>query len=209
MFEYGVSPSYGQATVPSAPIGSDEVPHGVSNEISELAAGATYHFRVVATNFGGTSYSADHTFSTPGPPAIEAASTSGLTSTSATLEAKVRAVFSPTTYHFEYGTGTSYGAITPEGPSIGADNVAHAVSQAISGLAPGTTYHFRLVATNGVGTTAGPDQTFKTDVAAVPPPQPSPPVKCKKGTVKKHGKCVKKKKQKKQKKKQNRRGESE
>ena len=67
------------------------------------------------------------------------------------------------------------------------------MSQAISGLTPGTTYHFRVVASNGVGTTAGPDQTFKTDAAAVPPPQPSPPVKCKKGTVKRHGKCVKKK----------------
>ena len=112
LFEYGTSSSYGQATVPSASIGSDEVPHAVTNEITELTPGVTYHFRVVATNFGGTSYGSDQTFNTPGPPAIEATSDSGVTQTGATLEAMVRPAFSPTTYHFEYGANTSYGATT-------------------------------------------------------------------------------------------------
>ena len=74
LFEYGTGLSYGQATVPSASIGSDEVPHAVSNEITELEPSTTYHFRVVATNFGGTSYGSDQTFSTPGPPVIDATS---------------------------------------------------------------------------------------------------------------------------------------
>ena len=125
---------------------------------------------------------------------IDATSHSGVTQTGATLEATVRPALSPTTYHFEYGTSVSYGAITPESPSIGADNGEHAVSQAIGGLAPGTTYHFRVVAANGIGTTTGPDQTFQTAAAAVPVPQPSSPVKCKRGFVKRHGKCVRKKK---------------
>ena len=137
LFEYGTSSSYGQATVPSASIGSDEVPHAVTNEITELTPGVTYHFRVVATNFGGTTHGSDQTFNTPGPPAIEATSDSGVTQTGATLEAMVRPAFSPTTYHFEYGANTSYGATTAESQSIGADNVQHAVSQAISGLIPG------------------------------------------------------------------------
>ena len=194
VFEYGTSSSYGQATVPSGSIGSDEVPHAVSSEISELTPGVIYHFRVVATNFGGTSYGSDQTFNTPGPPAIEATSSSGVTQTGATLEGTVRPAFSPSTYHFEYGADSSYGATTPESPSIGADNVGHAVSQAISGLSPGTAYHFRVVASNGVGTTAGPDQTLTTEAAIVPPPPASPPVKCKRGFVKRHGKCVRKKK---------------
>ena len=81
LFEYGTGQSYGQATVPSASIGSDEVPHAVSNEISDLDPSTTYHFRVVATNFGGTSYGSDQTFSTPGPPVIDATSHSGVTQT--------------------------------------------------------------------------------------------------------------------------------
>jgi hypothetical protein len=194
LFEYGPGLSYGQATVPSGSIGSDEVPHAVSNEISDLDPSTTYHFRVVATNFGGTNYGSDQTFSTPGPPVIDVTNHSGLTQTGATLEATIRPALSPTTYHFEYGTDTSYGVATPESLSIGADNGGHTVSQAIGGLAPGTTYHFRVVASNGFGTTAGPDQTLQTESAATKPSQETPPVKCKQGFVKRHGKCVRKKK---------------
>jgi hypothetical protein len=194
LFEYGTGETYGQATVPSASVGSDETPHPVSNEISGLEPSTTYHFRVVATNFGGTSYGSDQTFSTPGPPVIGSTSSSGVTQTGATLEARIRPALSSTTYHFEYGTSGSYGAITPESASIGGDNAEHPVSQAIGTLAPATTYHFRVVASNGFGTTPGPDQTFQTQPAPTPPRQAKPPLKCKRGFVKRHGKCVKKKK---------------
>ena len=40
------------------------------------------------------------------------------------------------------------------------DSTGHAVSADISGLTPGATYHYRLVATNASGTTAGDDRTF-------------------------------------------------
>ena len=65
----------------------------------------------------------------------------------------------------------------------------------LSGLAPGTTYHFRVVATNGIGTTNGADQTFTTSPASAggngsgPPPAAQ---KCKAGFVRRHGKCVRK-----------------
>ncbi len=36
---------------------------------------------------------------------------------------------------------------------------------AASGLAPGTTYHYRVIATNELGTVVGPDQTFTTETA--------------------------------------------
>jgi hypothetical protein len=194
LFEYGTGQSYGRATVPSQSIGSDDVPHAVSSEISALEPSTTYHFRVVATNFGGTSYGSDQTFSTPGPPVINTTSHSAVSQTGATLEATIRPALSPTTYHFEYGTSAAYGAITPQSPSIGADNAEHVASQAIGGLASGTTYHFRVVASNGFGTTAGPDQTFQTVAPPVAAPHPSPPRKCKRGFVKRHGKCVRKKK---------------
>jgi hypothetical protein len=193
VFEYGTSPSYGEATFPSGSIGSDEVPHSVSNDISGLIPGVTYHFRAVATNFGGTSYGPDQTFNTPGAPALGASSATGVTQSGATLEARIRPAFRPTTYRFEYGTGAPYGTSTPESQSIGADNAEHVVSAAIGGLNAGTTYHFRVVATNAIGTTVGPDQMFTTQAAAAPPP-PKRPVKCKRGFVKRHGKCVRKKK---------------
>ena len=67
-----------------------------------------------------------------------------------------------TTYHFEYGTTTAYGSSTQETAlPAGADGVA--VSVAVGGLAPATSYHVRLVATNVDGTNAtGEDRTFTT-----------------------------------------------
>ena len=93
------------------------------------------------------------------------------------------------------------------------------MSQGIGGLVPGLTYHYRAVATNFGGTTLGPDLTFTTPApppAETPPSTPAAqgavqpprqgdggssgntkPKKCKKGFVKRNGKCVKKKKRKK------------
>jgi hypothetical protein len=63
-------------------------------------------------------------------------------------------------FHFEYGKTTSYGAQTPAQTSGGGLSAVGA-SAPISGLRPGTTYHFRLVA-SGDATVAGKDATFKT-----------------------------------------------
>ncbi len=82
-------------------------------------------------------------------------------------EAKLGALVNPggieTTYRFEYGTTTEYGSSTPfpEG-SVGEGVESHAVWASANGLAPGSTYHYRIVATNELGTIYGPDQTFTT-----------------------------------------------
>jgi hypothetical protein len=58
--------------------------------------------------------------------------------------------------HFEYGTSLSYGS---SAPCTGSES---AESATVSSLTPGTTYHFRLVATNGSGPSYGNDETFTT-----------------------------------------------
>ncbi len=70
-------------------------------------------------------------------------------------------------YHFEYGTTTSYGMDSTEGSSVSGSGGVR-VSIPISDLAPGTTYHYRLVAWNAEGVpTYGYDRTFHTQ----PPPE--------------------------------------
>jgi hypothetical protein len=68
-----------------------------------------------------------------------------------------------TSYYFQLGTTKSYG-ISPklddEQPNPGYRS--ESVYEAIPGLRPLTTYHFRLVADNRDGTTYGKDKTFKT-----------------------------------------------
>jgi hypothetical protein len=67
-----------------------------------------------------------------------------------------------TTFQFQYGTTSAYGSVTPE-QTIGGDG-KKTLTADISGLAPATTYHFRLIARNGKGLTKGGDKTFKTKV---------------------------------------------
>jgi phosphodiesterase/alkaline phosphatase D-like protein len=105
-----------------------------------------------------------------------------------------------TNYYFEYGTSGSYGSQTPASPaSVGSDLTDHVVSQALTGLSPNTTYHYRLVAVDAIGfTTFGADIGLTTAAAAAAPTAPARPTpakrkKCKKGKKLKHGKCVKKK----------------
>ena len=86
-----------------------------------------------------------------------------VTGTGATLNATVNPNQSTTSYHFEYGTTTAYGAPVPPGDGLaGSDASDHAVSQQISGLEPATTYHYRVVARNEAGTSYGEDRMFTT-----------------------------------------------
>ncbi len=83
------------------------------------------------------------------------------------LGAQVNPGGAATSYRFEYGPTTAYGqtAPFPEGDA-GPGVTPRTVWAAASGLVSGTTYHYRVVATNELGTVAGIDQTFTTETAA-------------------------------------------
>jgi predicted lipoprotein with Yx(FWY)xxD motif len=75
-----------------------------------------------------------------------------------------------TTYHFEYGTTTAYGTSVPMPDADASGAIATPVSQQVTGLMPGTTYHYRLVTTNSVeGTAMSADATFSTATTVTPP----------------------------------------
>jgi hypothetical protein len=192
-FEYGTDTLYGESTEISSSIGSDESPHAVSEAVGSLKPGTTYHFRVVAINFTGTAYGEDQTFRTPDAPAVLLSSGTPTGQSTAHLTASVDPNAGETSVRFEYGASSSYGASTSTIP-IGSSPGAHPVAADLAGLAPGTTYHFRVVAANEFGTTTGADQTVTT-LAPTPPAEPASPkrIRCRRGFVKRHGKCVKRK----------------
>jgi hypothetical protein len=103
-------------------------------------------------------------------PLLVSESSSAVRQTAATLNAAIAQNHADTTYHFEYGTSIAYGTSTPvPDADVGNGGVGGpvVVGQELEGLQPGTTYHYRVIATNAVGQTVGADQMFTT-----PPPQP-------------------------------------
>ncbi|MGD1057058.1 MAG: hypothetical protein ABR992_06535 [Solirubrobacteraceae bacterium] len=80
---------------------------------------------------------------------------------SVTLTGTVNPHGQATDYVFQYGTTSHYGAQTPLAPA-GSNSGTLKVSQSVTGLAPLTTYHYRILATSPAGATTGAERTFKT-----------------------------------------------
>ncbi len=159
-FEYGTSTNYGRRT-PSRSAGSGNSNVQVSAVLAGLTAGTTYHYRLVATNGGGTARGADGIFTTLTAPVAATGSATSATVNSATLNGSIDPNGRAATWYFEYGTSTSYGSRTPP-RSAGSGTTAVSVSAAVSSLAPGRLYHYRLVASSDAGTGRGRDRTFST-----------------------------------------------
>jgi hypothetical protein len=102
-----------------------------------------------------------------GPPVAITNPASYIASYSARLNGSVDPHGLTTTVYFQYGTTTSYGLTTAIQSKTG--NTYQNVVATIGGLTAGTTYHFRIVATNSNGTRYGSDRTFTTLSATGPP----------------------------------------
>ena len=147
-------------------IGKGTASVSVSAKVSGLEPADVRSVRLVAANANGTEPAAGVTISHP----VSAGETiSNVGVIVATLSAQVDPGGLATKYRIEYGTSTAYGSNTPE-ESIGEGNEGVSVRVNLTGLQPGTQYHWRIVATNALGTTDGPDVTFATyaSVAGLP-----------------------------------------
>lgn len=105
----------------------------------------------------------------PSVPSATTGAAAAVTPTGASVGGTVNPNDQSTSYVFEYGTTTAYGSTTAPA-SAGAGTTNQDVAASLSGLMPGTRYHYRLVATNGSGTARGDDATFTTGPA---PPTPA------------------------------------
>jgi hypothetical protein len=116
-------------------------------------------------------------------PVVESESVVKIRSTSASLRAEINPKGSLTSYVFQYIDQGSWEANEPAerfagaketplgGATLGSGQLALLASAPLAGLAPGTEYHYRVVATSAQGTTPGPDQVFRTfpvEVAGLP-----------------------------------------
>ena len=134
--EYGTSTSYGSEDADDRCRSRAAPSKAVSVGVTGLAAGKTYHFRLVATSSAGTVQRCRCDLRHRRGAGATTSAASSLSSTGATLNGKVDANGRATTYVFEYGTTTSYGTKTSSS-SAGSGANAVNVSKAVTGLKPG------------------------------------------------------------------------
>ena len=170
-FSYGPTAAYGAGTaVRSA--GSGTKPVAVSEKVTGLTPCTLYHYRITATNRFGTASGADRTFTTAGhpPAAVVTGPAANVGTTVATPTGLINPEGAVTTWIVQYGLSPAYGYET-SAQALAAGTTAVPVSAQLTGLAPGTLFHYRLVAYHGATVaSAGADATFFTE----PSPRPRP-----------------------------------
>lgn len=173
-FEHGATALYGSTTsAQNLAAGTSVV--DVTAMVSGLTPGATYHYRVVASNAGGTVFGSDVSFqATPSGgenptavPTVTTGSFSNVTSNGATIAGVVNPNGGTTLAQVEYGLTTSYGSVSTPEQNVGNGTLVANVALPVSGLLPLATYHYRVIASNTLGTSRGEDGTFTT--AGIPP----------------------------------------
>ena len=171
VFEYGKTTDHEQSVKcsPSVLEGASDTPASAS--VAGLKAATKYHYRIVVKNATGQTESAgEFTTAAEAAPAVEGETVSGVSSTGAKLEAQVNPNYQKTTYEFEYSTSEAEvlaGKGTPVAAAGALEGFGGQTASATTGvLAPGTTYYYRVLATNATGTTDGAVQSF----TAVPLP---------------------------------------
>jgi hypothetical protein len=95
------------------------------------------------------------------PPTATTLGSISVAPTSARISGRLNAHDSTTTYRFEFGTGAAYTGSTAVANG-GSASTGLDVTADLTGLSAGTSYHYRLVATNRAGVTNGADSTFTT-----------------------------------------------
>jgi hypothetical protein len=117
----------------------------------------------------------------PKAPQVVTGDVTTVTASAAVVPGSVDAGGAATSYSVEYGVSGYTRAVG--GGSALAGTLPVGVSATLTGLAPSTTYHYRVVAANSEGTAWGEDRTFTTAALPAATPTPAPPVKPAKVTV--------------------------
>jgi hypothetical protein len=177
LFEYGPSEAYG-SQVPCAQ-SAGEIGTGldlvhVSAELPEPQSGATYDYRLVAESEEGQNESANEELHTPEALGVKVEAPSNMAKNGGTIVATLNGAVNPEgeaveECYFEYGTSLPSGKrvlCEPPAAALGKGQVFEKVDAKASGLLGNTTYDYRLVAKNAIGTSST-GGSFETPVAVL------------------------------------------
>lgn len=135
----------------------------VGGTLTGLTAGTTYHCRFRATSGAGTTVSPVISFITLREPTAVPAPPTQVQQTSARFNGMVNAQNFGTSVVFEYGSdGNTFPHTVAASPGMINGAADAPVTSAVAGLTKGSTYYYRLVATNIAGTTVTGSVAFRT-----------------------------------------------
>jgi hypothetical protein len=155
---------------PDIDAGSGVADLPVVSDVTGLLSHTSYRVRLSAVDSKTTVRTPRASVTTAdSAPLVVTGPVADLSGSDATLTGSVAPLGIQSTYYFEYGETAGYGARVPVavGGVAGDGFDARPVSRRISGLKPGTLYHYRLVAGNAAGSTVGTDKTMTTQGAEV------------------------------------------
>jgi hypothetical protein len=165
--QYGTTTAYGSTSALNSALLT-----GHTITLTGLSASAIYHYRVISKDAAGnTATSTDNTFTASAssdttPPTISGVVSSNITSDSALIKWNTDEA---STSQVEYGTTSTYGSFSPADAAL---VNSHTVT--LLGLAPGTTYQYRVNSRDAIGNSAvSTNNTFTTGAQA--PPDTTPP----------------------------------
>ena len=132
-----------------------------AGELQDVSCVSMYACEAAGTYANSSSKAQQSLAEGLGAPGVSQQPSSTVSSGAVTLDGLVDPNQWSTSYRFEYGETTSYGSSIPV-PELHlfSESTGEEVRQVLPNLRPGVTYHFRLVATNFVGTTYSADSTF-------------------------------------------------
>jgi hypothetical protein len=178
-FEYGTFVDYSEGKVPCDPGASPGSPIEADTDVSAQLSGLLnqetgYHFRLVVKTAEGIAVSKDREFSSTDPPLVRGGRILEVTADHALLKGEInpRGIYGE--WHIEYGPEDCAIAACQSSDSeryiqcalffcAPSPRVFTEYSKELSGLNPGTLYHFRFVGENDQGGVGyGSDYTFRT-----------------------------------------------
>ena len=167
-FEYGTTKDFGNTTSVQD-IGNGTAGVSASVQVENLNPLTTYYYRLNAQNQFGTIVGSTLSFKTTGPAAPSAPdaltrSAISINGTSATLRATVNPNGAQTQYWFEFSTDSQLATSVQSSSqtSAGSGTINTSVTASATSLSTSTTYYFRVVTQNSLGTTDGDILSFKT-----------------------------------------------